>query len=628
LADGRRDPDIDIGYVFLFFYGLERRVLFDARHSSQARSEIPSILAEVEELLEVYGEESSFPGYATRFLNAVRAKYDPDSLSTVQHTSRQREIPLGVRIQIGRQIVEEGSLDPEVAFEWFERSPDTYLRTPGQRCEAEFKSLFFAKYEERFEEGLIEESDTAPLTVSYRSASRSLPDLGEIEIDGLPDIAALSEPLEAMQELANECCDELDSYSRYVGRSDDRDSLEALSFLPESLLDAHQSESLADCIRAVENELGGSEMIETNLDLLFEYWPVESGEDVQKRDLRRLANLLEKLGFGVEPDTRFSAPSRGWGDPAVIYRLASDASTETSAVSEGIRLIQKLAVKVVLANDEVAPEQTEYLAENLGSFLELSESDRLRLEAHRRWLVLDSPTLHGVRQRAEDLPDEQKPRIAKFLTALACSDGNIDSDEIQELSKIYPMLGLDEGVVHTHVHQLQMSATEADDEPVTIQQPESTSEEYEIPEPEIEEESQSSGIELDQDRVRRTLEESQEVSTFLADIFEDDEEETEKNDAQKVSQPVENQPADQESRSTDDENVDLDEDHRQFLVSLSQKQQWEREEVEELAREHGLFLGAAIEVINDYAFELVETPVIEGTDEIMVNKDVSEEILE
>jgi hypothetical protein len=124
--------------------------------------------------------------------------------------------------------------------------------------------------------------------------------------------------------------------------------------------------------------------------------------------------------------------------------------------------------------------------------------------------------------------------------------------------------------------------------------------------------------------VRRTLEESQEVSTFLADIFEDEEED----DAQRESQPVENQPADSESSSTHDEIGPLDEDHRRFLLTLSQKQEWEREEVDELAREHGLFLGAAIEVINDHAFELVETPVIEGTDEIMVNEEVSEEILE
>jgi len=124
--------------------------------------------------------------------------------------------------------------------------------------------------------------------------------------------------------------------------------------------------------------------------------------------------------------------------------------------------------------------------------------------------------------------------------------------------------------------------------------------------------------------VKRTLEESREVSAFLADIFEDEEEK----DAQQESQPVEDQSPDSESGSTDSEVEPLDEGHRRFLVKLSQKQQWEREEVEELAREHGLFPGAAIEVVNDHAFELVETPVLEGTDEIMVNKDVSEEILE
>jgi len=113
----------------------------------------------------------------------------------ISNTSRGREIQLGERVRIGRQIVDEEPLDPEVAFEWFEQSSNTYLRTPGQRCEEEFKLLFFAKYEERFGEGLCEDLDTAPLTVSYGSASRSLPDLGEIEIDGLPDISALSEPL-------------------------------------------------------------------------------------------------------------------------------------------------------------------------------------------------------------------------------------------------------------------------------------------------------------------------------------------------------------------------------------------------------------------------------------------------
>lgn len=628
LANGRRDPNIDIGYVFLFFYGLERRLLFDAARSNQARAEISRILTEVEELLEVYGEDGSFSGYATRFLNVVRAQHQPESLTEITHTTHRREIPLGIRMKIGRKIAEGGPLDPEIVFEWFEQASDTYMRTPGTRCEEEFKLLFLAKYAERFDGGLPGEITEIPLTVSYRPASRSLPNMDDVTVENIPEISEASEALEAMQELANECCDELDSYSRHIGRTDDRDSLEALSFLPTFILEQRKSESVTNLLESIETVLDGSDMAETKLDVLLDHWPVESGKDVKKRDLRRLANLLEKLGFGMEPDARFSAPSRGWGDDAVIYRLPPESGAKVSDITEGIRLIQKLAVKIVLSNDEVAPEQTDYLVENLGSFLELGESDQKRLDANRRWLILDSPTLHGVRQRAEDLPEEQKPKIAKFLTALACSDGIIDSDEIDALSKIYPMLGLDEEMVHTHLDQLQTSPPEADDEPVTIQKAESTSEEYEIPQPETEEdeeEPQPEEIELDQERVNKTLEESREVGEFLADIFEDDEDDIDQEPPQLEDQDLDSE---SESGSNHTDIEPLDDDHHQFLATLSQKQQWDREEVDELAREQGLFPAAALEMINDHAFELVETPVIEGTDEIMVDEEVSKEILQ
>src|SRR5690606_24013446 len=71
LQGGRRDPDAYIGYVFLFFYGIERRVLHDAQHSSAAATEVPALVQEVKDLLRVYGSNSSFRGYATRFLDLV-----------------------------------------------------------------------------------------------------------------------------------------------------------------------------------------------------------------------------------------------------------------------------------------------------------------------------------------------------------------------------------------------------------------------------------------------------------------------------------------------------------------------------------------------------------------------------
>jgi len=72
LVAGRRDPSAYIGYVFLFFYGLERRAIADALHSEKAKQEIPTIIREVEELLRVYGGNGSFHRYATQLLGFLK----------------------------------------------------------------------------------------------------------------------------------------------------------------------------------------------------------------------------------------------------------------------------------------------------------------------------------------------------------------------------------------------------------------------------------------------------------------------------------------------------------------------------------------------------------------------------
>lgn len=55
LLDGRRAPGAYIGYVFLYFYGLERRLLVDSQQSPAARAEHPALVREVERLLRIYG---------------------------------------------------------------------------------------------------------------------------------------------------------------------------------------------------------------------------------------------------------------------------------------------------------------------------------------------------------------------------------------------------------------------------------------------------------------------------------------------------------------------------------------------------------------------------------------------
>ena len=82
LADGRRSPDAYIGYVFLFFYGLERRALIDSATDPGIASEMPRIIREVEELLAVYGHNGSFSTYAGGLLELCRWKFDPVGSAT------------------------------------------------------------------------------------------------------------------------------------------------------------------------------------------------------------------------------------------------------------------------------------------------------------------------------------------------------------------------------------------------------------------------------------------------------------------------------------------------------------------------------------------------------------------
>jgi len=72
LSSGRKAPHANIGYVFLFFYGLERRVFVDAKTDQAAAADIPIIIAEVERLLSIYGKNNSFNNYASRFVDFLR----------------------------------------------------------------------------------------------------------------------------------------------------------------------------------------------------------------------------------------------------------------------------------------------------------------------------------------------------------------------------------------------------------------------------------------------------------------------------------------------------------------------------------------------------------------------------
>ena len=108
-------------------------------------------------------------------------------------------------------------------------------------------ALFRFRFEERFPQGLKVNKPKKLLEVGYQAASREFEASVTPEIDAkrVPDISGLRRPIEIAQEIADEVMDDLEKFSRYVGRNPDgRGSVEAHALLPAALRGMFPSEEL------------------------------------------------------------------------------------------------------------------------------------------------------------------------------------------------------------------------------------------------------------------------------------------------------------------------------------------------------------------------------------------------
>ncbi|MDR2077619.1 MAG: TerB N-terminal domain-containing protein, partial [Rickettsiales bacterium] len=157
LANGRCEPVDDIGYVFLFFYGLEQRY-FEILVNDSPEKEMEQIKNEVRRLLEIYGQDSSFRMYANQFLNYMEANVVPnediDLSKFEKYTYFNREThetPIDLKITLGNLIYRGKPIPVTMALAWL-KNPGGYaatFRTPARRCEKEFNELFIQKYQEK-----------------------------------------------------------------------------------------------------------------------------------------------------------------------------------------------------------------------------------------------------------------------------------------------------------------------------------------------------------------------------------------------------------------------------------------------------------------------------------------------
>lgn len=609
LADGRRAAHVDIGYVFTFFYGLERRAVVDSVSDDAARAEMSDIVAEVKRLRTLYRDNSSFRGYASNLLSHIQLMNVDARMylkPPTQSESNGYELPMELRVALGQIAADGHAMDADWALAWALSDPSIIRRTPVDRCPDQFEQMFKTEYTTLYPAGLVLTRNKTMLKIAYRSASARL-SVADVAIGDLPDITATSATRNKLQAIVYQCALVLDPYSRYLARNPGGgDDLEGILQLPVVLWPAKAKAEITD----LQLKVGDQQIVMTLAELAARF---NSAGTLSRGKVLAMAKALEALNIGMEPDVLSGSRTPKNLETIVLFGASdSDGSLRTTADYDAALVTLDLASAVAAANGETSLEEMALVGRHIDSWDHLSVAHRKRLKAYLQIQMQQPPTLASLRKKLSPLAHDAKRTIASFLAHLAQADGEVSPQEVRLLERVYKTLDQDPQLLYGDLHGAAVRAPKRSHDGFSAAAGPLPSQALRSSEPG----GGTSGFSLDMDKVAQLQRETAVVSALLADVFSDEFPEP----------PTPVDVIQDEINEATNTIQGLDQEHSSFLRLIVSRSEWSRQELEDLASDMELMLDGALEQINEMAFEAFDIPVSEGDDPIEINPDILKEL--
>ena len=602
LAGGRKDPEADVGYVFLFFYGLERRAILDGAKDEVAQADWPVIAAELRSLLAIYGEKShSFRRYASELLGWVSLAAHPAKLyeKPVPELTKTMELPLYIRLALGQAAVDGVPVPAHLALAWAKLDPNTYLRTPATRCPEQFEQLFAQKYTELCGSGMVLPRNRTKLKLVYGPASAGFRGYQELKLTfkDTPDVTVLTAPIKKLQDVVKAATKPLESFSRMVGKNPDATAtLEALLQLPAPLW----PESAQKALQALKARMGEGMVALPFQDLLS---ALGAQTAFTKDKTVSLTRTLESANVGFEPDVRSGAKVPKPEEVVVLFALPpSEQLSRATGPYLAAALTLQLASAVASADGEIGIREMGHLRETVLSWKHLTPSQTRRLLAHLRLLMQAPASLTALKKKFEPLDLSIKETIAAFMATVAQSDGEVSPAEVKMLEKVYKALGVDPKRVFSDVHAVAAGTKPTAAAVAKVE---------------------TSGFKLDPARIAALQKDTEKVSALLANIFTEADEPA----AAATPEPVDAEP-ENEAAEAPKGLLGLDEAHTALARMMLSRPEWSREVLLDVAADLDLMLDGALEHINEAAFDAHDMALFEGDDPVTVNAEIMKKVEE
>lgn len=599
LKGGRNDPNTGIGYVFMYFYGLERRSLIGVSILEEQKDELILIIEELKRLLSIYFFNRSFKSYCSNLISFLEIKINANKVYLGEPSSlaASYQIPIDVRVAAGQAAVDRVPLPARWAFAWVATDNTISKPMPLKRCADKFAVLFARKYQEQYGDGLVIPINKRYLNYDYSPASSAIR-MNNISIKtdnklSIPDVTEIQGNKNKLEKIVTACTEKLEAYSRYIGKNPDSEgSIEASLLLPIELW----PDSILQKITKIK-EMASKGVYKSNWNEIVGALYAEDAGEITKDIAKKICAALSLFGIGVEYAGGKSGFIPEGNDLVVLYPVCSadNANDENEGYILAALTLQA-ASAVCVADDDFSDVEVLFLEKQIISWSHLSETHRNKLLAQLQILKSAPMQLKNIKSKLSGLPNSARVSVAGFLSAVVQVDNIVRPEEVKLLEKIYQSLGIDKNKVFDDLHV----ASAGGDLSLTKSAVE------------------KKGFTLDPEKIAELKKDTDKISAILSEIFTDD----------VVPQVMAEKS--QSSISASDEVsgaisvVGLTGLLNTFVTIVVSKPAWQRIALEAEASNLQLMLDGALEQINDACFEQFDMALIEGEDPLEVNSEVLE----
>ncbi len=206
LANGRNTA-IDLSYVMLYFYGLERRLLIDgpAEHFNSVSRQ--TVISEIMRLGRTFNDLGAFGIFARNLATLAWIQNNNPNFVERLPSDFDIESPHSINIfkwNLARCAIQHKPANAGTMLAWFRNHPKYGLPADARRHYDALLQIFTPRFAQKFSNGIEIRPGTTPLILNYQAAN---PQSGALyfAFPGIYDVFDNTRALEQIKPLVLEC---------------------------------------------------------------------------------------------------------------------------------------------------------------------------------------------------------------------------------------------------------------------------------------------------------------------------------------------------------------------------------------------------------------------------------------